>query len=316
MKPLSGTIVFSSGRAGDLDIWTLSLASRQLTQLTSGEHSNDQPKWSPDGRHIVFVSNRTGVPELWLMGADGKNLRQLTHDGRFHSAPCWSPDGEKVLCCANYGKADSIELWVIDPEGALKPQLMLSSRGMETEPCWSPDGRRILLSSPRGGNYDLWEYVISSKEWRQLTNNPARDYSGCYSPDGDTIAWVSERDPARPGGKKNANIYVMRSDNPDSMTRLTHSKGADRYVAYSPDGKYLVYCAAEKKRTCTGRLRIINLAGETSLALEYDRAPLEREIHAEVHGYGSLSSKVPEFLKRKFAEKSFFGGEAHPHWTK
>ncbi len=61
---LQGKVVFSSGKTGEHDIWTLDLANSYLDQLTSGSHWNDCPKWSPDGKKIIFVSKRTGTPEI------------------------------------------------------------------------------------------------------------------------------------------------------------------------------------------------------------------------------------------------------------
>jgi len=66
-KDLEGKIVFSSGRTGDFDIWSLDLGSKELLQLTTGSDWNDMPRWSPDGLRVAFISNRSGVQELWLM---------------------------------------------------------------------------------------------------------------------------------------------------------------------------------------------------------------------------------------------------------
>ena len=57
MEGLTGKVVFSSGKHGDFDIFTLDLATDELRQLTTGGFKNDCPKWSPDGSKVVFVSN-------------------------------------------------------------------------------------------------------------------------------------------------------------------------------------------------------------------------------------------------------------------
>ena len=47
-------------------------------QLTQGEKSCDDPRWSHDGRWIAFVSNRAGKKNLWLIQADGGEAVQLS----------------------------------------------------------------------------------------------------------------------------------------------------------------------------------------------------------------------------------------------
>src|SRR5690242_18544832 len=39
-------------------IWLADLATRQNIQLTYGEKSSSNPRWSPDGNWIAFTSNR------------------------------------------------------------------------------------------------------------------------------------------------------------------------------------------------------------------------------------------------------------------
>ena len=87
---LKGTIVFSSGKKGNYDIWRLDLESSRLKQLTHGTDWNDCPRFSPDGQKILFTSNRTGSQEIWIMDEDGSRIREssfysLLASGRKHN---------------------------------------------------------------------------------------------------------------------------------------------------------------------------------------------------------------------------------------
>ncbi len=84
----------------------LDLATGKLTQLTSGEYTESDAAWSPDGRRIVFVSNREQEPDasyrsdLWIVDAGntdkGATLVRLTNDERSKSEPAFSPDGKSI----------------------------------------------------------------------------------------------------------------------------------------------------------------------------------------------------------------------------
>ena len=84
----------------------LDVATGKLTQLTSGEHSEEEAAWSADGGRVVFVSNREEDPDatyrtdLWIVDAVSTDktapLLRLTDDERTKSAPAFSPDGRSI----------------------------------------------------------------------------------------------------------------------------------------------------------------------------------------------------------------------------
>jgi TolB protein len=60
---------------------------QQLTTLGS----NEDPAWSPDGRHIAFTSTRMGRRDIYVMHADGMEQTRLTYSGQDNYLPDWSP---------------------------------------------------------------------------------------------------------------------------------------------------------------------------------------------------------------------------------
>jgi TolB protein len=71
------------------DIKVISLATREVRQLTFGEGTNESPSWAPNGRHLAFTSTRSGKTQIFTMARDGKNLKQLTRTGNNYY-PDWS----------------------------------------------------------------------------------------------------------------------------------------------------------------------------------------------------------------------------------
>jgi Tol biopolymer transport system component len=104
-------LYFKDDEVGYLDrrrthLYVLDVATKKMTQVTSGDYDDSQPAWSPDGKQLAFTSNRTAEPDrnynsdIWVVDADnsdqGKTLRQVTtNPGEDHS-PAWSPDGKWI----------------------------------------------------------------------------------------------------------------------------------------------------------------------------------------------------------------------------
>ena len=107
---------FKRDFAGYLDrrrthLYVFDVASKQLTQITSGDTDDRSPVWSPDRRFIAFVSNRTEEPDanydtnIWVVAADnpdkGKTLIQVTNNKGDDEQPAWSPDGKWIAYITN-----------------------------------------------------------------------------------------------------------------------------------------------------------------------------------------------------------------------
>ncbi|HDY88755.1 MAG TPA: Tol-Pal system beta propeller repeat protein TolB, partial [bacterium] len=72
------------------DIATVSPSGDDVVIITSGQGSNENPQWSPDGLRIVFSSSRLGGKNLFIMNRDGTNVRPLTKNSSSFS-PAWAP---------------------------------------------------------------------------------------------------------------------------------------------------------------------------------------------------------------------------------
>jgi Tol biopolymer transport system component len=117
------------------------------------------------------------------------------------------------------------------------------------EPSGSPDTRpplgTIAFSSvgPRG--WDLYVTDLASGQSRRLTDHPALDYNAAFSPDGDRIAFVSERD-------GNLELYCIRTDG-SRLKRLTNEFALDDHPAWSPNGKRIAFVSTRQPADRPGR---------------------------------------------------------------
>jgi Tol biopolymer transport system component len=104
--PISDTILYTSDRDGQFDLYTIRPDGSQVRRLTTTSGQNAHAVWSPDCQWIVFSSGRMGfkdemalydaIPqpngEIFIMRADGSGARQLTDNKWEDGSPGWMPD--------------------------------------------------------------------------------------------------------------------------------------------------------------------------------------------------------------------------------
>ncbi|HSC71294.1 MAG TPA: Tol-Pal system beta propeller repeat protein TolB, partial [Candidatus Methylomirabilis sp.] len=88
-SPRGDKIVFMC-RAGGNQICLINPDGTGQQQLTT-LGNNEDPTWSPDGRHIAFSSTRMGRRDIFAMHADGSEQTRLTNNGWDNYLPDWSP---------------------------------------------------------------------------------------------------------------------------------------------------------------------------------------------------------------------------------
>lgn len=147
-SPDGRSILFTSDRSGNLDIWRLDRASGELRRLTDHEASDWDPALSPDGRRLIFSSNRSGRFQIWIADADGASPRQVT-DLENAQNPTMTGDGEWIVFTLQDAGEGRNGLWRIRPDGR---DATLVAAGPFLVPETSPDGRFVALrAQPEDG---------------------------------------------------------------------------------------------------------------------------------------------------------------------
>jgi Tol biopolymer transport system component len=84
-------------QTGNVDIWTVDLASGKGTPITSDTYPENAPIWSPDGKQVAYVSTRDGISGIYRKAADGSGEAELLFQytpGAGMVLTDWSSDGK------------------------------------------------------------------------------------------------------------------------------------------------------------------------------------------------------------------------------
>ena len=193
---------------------------------------------------LAFASYRDGESEIYSMNADGAAVTRLTDNEERLSRPIWSPDAELIAYVVT-DEQGNLDIYVMNADGSHQTRLT-SELQVDTEPAWGPAGERIAFSSARDSFFTTDEYAYErvygfeiyvmdtdGSGQTNLTNSPAWDTAPAWSPDGDQIAFQSNRD-------GNREIYLMESDG-SSQVNLTKHQGDDAAPHWSPNGSKIAF---------------------------------------------------------------------------
>lgn len=197
----------NSTRSGWIEV--IDVASQQVvTPAWTKVIPAAQPSWNPVGDEFVAVDfgvfGATSRP--LIVGGLDKRRRTLTSEPVGNKGvPVWSPDGRHVaywvLDNVPDDKGDSVPggIFIVNADGTDAHFLVQST--FPTPQAWSPDGKRLAVICPPEGKTtaDRITHVcvvdVDSGTSTSVTTGVS-DFSASFSPDGDTIAYLSDRDPA------------------------------------------------------------------------------------------------------------------------
>lgn len=107
--------------------------------------------------------------------------------------------------------------------------------GEDSDPDIDPSGQWIVFASTRHEEApNLYVQRTDGVAVRQLTNDAASEVQPAFSPDGQRIAFASNR-------AGDWDIWVIHIDGTNAV-QVTSGPGDDLHPSWSPDGQRLVYC--------------------------------------------------------------------------
>jgi Tol biopolymer transport system component/serine/threonine protein kinase len=231
-------------RGGQRDLWTIPAAGGAPTPVTQDAALDWNPVWSPDGQFIYFASDRGGSMNLWRVRVEEATGRvagqpeSVTTPSTYAQHVSFSRDGRRAAY-VNLVSSTNIYKAAFNPyKEQVTGAAVAVTQGFKhtTAPDLSPDGGWFAYGTQGEKQEDI--YVVDrdgALPPRRLTDDAAKDRNPRWSPDGERVAFYSDR-----SGKYE--IWTVRRDGSD-LRQLTHTAGQAglAYPVWLPDGARLSY---------------------------------------------------------------------------
>jgi eukaryotic-like serine/threonine-protein kinase len=236
-------IAIDASWAGPRRLWLVDERGRNPRQLSSDiseavVHTN--PEWSPDGMKIAFQHIEGTKRDIRMLDRSTEEVVWITDDFFLNVQPCWSATGYEIFFSSYRGGGLNIWRAKLDEKSNQRDQFeqITTGAGPDLNISVSPDGESIAFSV-MGINSDLWFFPASSEtglpeeEPRPLIETTREDSRGAWSPDGRSIAFISDRT-----GDMNIWLYTFEDE---VVRQLTSGPGGDYQPKWSPDGKQIAF---------------------------------------------------------------------------
>jgi Tol biopolymer transport system component len=197
------------------EICTMGVDGSGFTRLTSNDHMDVYPAWSPDSSKIAFLTMRGETLDIYVMGANGED-EALLYDSGFHDADIHWVGG--VIAFTR-----NSQIWVMEEDGTGARRVTDPPRTGEWggavlpfgdyDPRISPDGGRIVFErmvndASSHGNYDLYTIGVDGSGETRLTETGWTQGLASWSHSGEKIVFIV----SAVGTEGRYDIYLMNAD--------------------------------------------------------------------------------------------------------
>ncbi|HMF79752.1 MAG TPA: hypothetical protein VK604_29090 [Bryobacteraceae bacterium] len=243
-------------------LYLISVSTGGQKKLTDppGEDHDFYPRFSPDGKRLAFVRYSShAAGKLFVMPADGGEPHQLTADGAAIRGIAWTPNSRRLIYAQQ--RAGAGQLWSIDCSNRERSPVHVNS-AVAADPSVAMGGDWLAYVETNE-NWNIWRARLTNTGMNapeQFISSSGRNHTPRYSPDGQHIAFVSDRSGAW-------EIWLSKTDG-SGLQQLTHFKGSWLGgLSWSPDGRMLAFDARPNQHS---NIFVISAHGGSAYPLEQD----------------------------------------------
>jgi len=224
-------------------LWLADVKSGRIFQVTRGDKSASNPRWSPDGSWLAFTSNRIeDKNQIFAIDPLGGEAVQLTKSETSIGNFSWSEDGKSIAYLATeaappvskerkeyMGDFEVVRkeynfnhIWTFNVSDALNGPVVGKQRTKKKEFSvdsfsWSPDGTRIAFSATvnpdliQGTTGDVYVLNLADDSIRKIVSQDGPDNGPRWSPDGKQIVFSTTMG-RQPAYAINSRLAVVSAD--------------------------------------------------------------------------------------------------------
>jgi Tol biopolymer transport system component len=215
----------------------------------SGADQDCYARLSPDGGSIAFVRFLShAVASLYTIDVAGDHLKRLTQEGKDLRGVDWTPDGSHLVFASK--ERGAYQLQLISVHGGEATPLPAATASA-ADPSVAPNGKFVIFVESHE-NWNLWQVGINGDRIgvpKRFIASTGQNHSPSFSPDGHSIAFVSDR-------SGNPEIWLCDRDG-QHLRQLTYFGGPWLgTIRWSPDSRYIVFDARPRGHSSIYRMAV------------------------------------------------------------
>jgi dipeptidyl aminopeptidase/acylaminoacyl peptidase len=198
-------------------------------ELLEGIYSID---WSPKADRLILVCGETKNREVCIVSLEGDSHCWDKNVSKDVSHAVWSPSDENAILIYDMSQGFTSKIYLVDPSGKTRKYI---TDGLS--PAWSPDGKQIAYVEP----------IHTKRGWN--------DGIASINIDGANHRW----------------LYVPKSERDifTSIDLIGSASGRPTRLAWSPDGRYIVFSAVQGSWTSLRIFRLDISTGKVIILMDH-----------------------------------------------
>lgn len=220
-KKLVYSLIDSTNSKSNVQLRILDLGTSEDKVLSNLSGINSGAVFLPGDKELVLTLSHSGNAEIYKLNLLSKKITPLTNHWAADVDPSVSRNGDKLVFLSS--RPGKPMIYASSMNGIEKSVRRISFVGeFNATPRFSPSGGEIVFSSWLDNRFDLFKISFDGKNLSRLTKDFGSNEDPSFSPDGEFIAFTSQR--ILDSNKERKDIYLMDKDG-EILRKLDRLKG-------------------------------------------------------------------------------------------